>query len=308
MFEIVEKNCPICREEATFTYLGDKQDMSCGGRFGDKWSLYKCSKCSTHFFYPLSNRADVAELYIFPKEKSKKSFWNKFLVPWSFRQFLSERPNRGGRLLDIGCSEGEFLEKCRGLGYELYGLEISKWNAEIVRRKGIDCFNGYLDEFLLHWRDKIKKSYDCITVFETLEHLTNPLEFLEQIQILLKNNGVLVLSVPYRNRAVVFKEYDDNPPGHFTRWDEISLTKILKKAGFKVKTVKIRPLSFYSLGGCIMRVLRMRFRKIPNIHLRRIVILIVSFFLTIFLFIPMRLTGKKGRNIYISARKDAATT
>jgi len=79
--------------------------------------------------------------------------------------------------------------------------------------------------------------YDLVTSFEVIEHLQNPLIYLESIKSCLKNNGQLCLTTPVR---WIFKgKY------HFHEFNELELLDILNMAGFRV--IKMTRIPAYNL-------------------------------------------------------------
>ena len=54
---------------------------------------------------------------------------------------------KGGRLLDVGCGNGLFLEKMRNLGWEVVGVETDEKAVEVARKRfGLDIYHGTLEQ------------------------------------------------------------------------------------------------------------------------------------------------------------------
>ena len=113
-----------------------------------------------------------------------------------------------GRVLDIGCYDGSlgaiFVEN----GYTVYGVEAHQEAAKEARQKGIEVVNDDIEEGL-PWEDN---SFDCVVAAEIIEHLYDTDKFLKEIKRVLKDNGLLVLSVPntacFTNRIKIwFNQY-----------------------------------------------------------------------------------------------------
>ena len=98
---------------------------------------------------------------------------------------------RRGRLLDIGCSCGYFMQVAARSGFEVEGLEFSRVAiaaAEPAVRPrilctSVDAFNG-------------NGAYDLLTAFELIEHVPQPKEFLRKVRQLLAPGGYLAISTP----------------------------------------------------------------------------------------------------------------
>lgn len=298
--------CPVCFKGTDFRFVENWAETQ-PTKKSVKWTLYECSNCGVQFWFPFRQ----AERTFYDPEESfeaterKKDLVISFLLnsasitPWNHRLFYIDKLKKDGRLLDVGCADGKFLRKCRKLGYKVYGLEINRHKAEALRQDGIECFPDYLDRFVSSWRDRKEDLFDCVTAFEVLEHVTNPLDFLKDINTLLKSGGIFVASVPFRGRAKFFED-GDHPPNHFTRWDERSLTKILEKAGFKVSGVHKRPLSVYTVAGNIFCAPELNFFSGQPWKIAKFFVAGIA---ALFLWLPMRLGGGRGRSLYVIAHK-----
>ena len=69
--------------------------------------------------------------------------------------------------------------------------------------------------------DKIKDKFDIILCLEVLEHQIKPKEFLDLCFKLLKEDGILIITVPNRERlSIIFMEFiNDTPPEHLLRFN-----------------------------------------------------------------------------------------
>jgi len=95
-----------------------------------------------------------------------------------------------GKLLDVGCGVGEFLDLA-SQHYQAEGIDISDYAIESVTSTGhqantLDISTTRLPE----------NSYDIISVFNILEHLDRPRFSIENLYNALKKEGVLIGSVP----------------------------------------------------------------------------------------------------------------
>ena len=143
-----------------------------------------------------------------------------------------------GRLLDIGCGDGSFLEEAKRYGHDVWGLDFDTKSITVARekRKLQNVYACSVQEFLELASEK-HLLFDYITLFEVLEHQDNPIQFLKSAKSLLKPNGFIAGSVPNRKRFWPnFSDwafgYGDRPPHHFTRWSKEVLSSFLKRNGF----------------------------------------------------------------------------
>jgi len=137
-----------------------------------------------------------------------------------------------GRILDIGCAWGFFLDRCKQRGWEVYGVELSHVEADYARRRfGIEVFNGALGDARFPDRH-----FDVVTLWHVFEHMHDPLATLAEIRRILKPGGVVVIAVPTPISApdYVF----DSVPLHLFYFDEHTLGRALHRAGFRVSRIR----------------------------------------------------------------------
>lgn len=144
---------------------------------------------------------------------------------------------KSGRLLDIGCALGFFLDEARG-EFDTYGVEISKFAVEYAKEElGLQVTLGkFLDaEFETEF-------FDCITMWDVIEHLPDPTLNLKKIYKLLKPHGLLVLSTGDIDSFVakLMGRYWHLllPPQHIYYFSQDTIKKLLEKTGFRVIEVK----------------------------------------------------------------------
>jgi O-antigen chain-terminating methyltransferase len=73
-----------------------------------------------------------------------------------------------GKVLDLGCGRGEFLELCRDNGIEAQGIDLNEQMVEICRDKGLDCQKGDILESLA---EKSDTTLGGIFSSQVIEHL-----------------------------------------------------------------------------------------------------------------------------------------
>lgn len=140
-----------------------------------------------------------------------------------------------GKLLDVGCYCGYFLEVARESGYETEGLELSKWAADQARRLG----------FLIH-NDIIKtiefdEKYDIVTLWDVIEHFSDPRTELLEINRLLKKNAFLFISTINIDSLVarfLRKRWPWLMDMHIFYFSPQTITRLLEQSGFQI--VKIQ--------------------------------------------------------------------
>jgi len=98
----------------------------------------------------------------------------------------------GKRLLDIGCAGGAFLVASREAGFEVQGIEPSRWMGEYARAQyRLDVRQGFLEPGMF-----LDASFDVITLWDVIEHVPSPRDVLAVVHGLLKPGGYLWVSYP----------------------------------------------------------------------------------------------------------------
>ncbi|MBV9576453.1 MAG: class I SAM-dependent methyltransferase [Gammaproteobacteria bacterium] len=121
---------------------------------------------------------------------------NKQLLPRSAKIFQNALPyfdlKKSGRLLDIGCANGELLRCFSNIAphWKMVGFEIdNKCREEVEKISGVEAFaSGSLD--------KLDKPFDLITLIHVLEHLPDPKQWLRNLHRLLNPQGLVLIQVP----------------------------------------------------------------------------------------------------------------
>jgi 2-polyprenyl-3-methyl-5-hydroxy-6-metoxy-1,4-benzoquinol methylase len=155
----------------------------------------------------------------------------------SFRAALARMERRGlarppGKLLEIGSSVGLFLDEARGAGWDVVGIEPSRWAAQSARARNLDVFNGTLEEF-----ESANGGFDVITSWDVWEHLDDPRGALARTYELLKPGGIFVFTTVnlgglgrklFRGRWPWFMRM------HLHYFTRESLTRMVETAGFEI--------------------------------------------------------------------------
>jgi SAM-dependent methyltransferase len=143
------------------------------------------------------------------------------------------RTGEPGRLLDVGCAHGFFLDEARRTGWNVTGVEIAGAAATYARdRLGIEVHDDL--EALLPGRSG---AYDVVTLFQVVAHLVDPRAVLSRVHDLLTPGGLLVVETPNRGsraaRVLGRHWHLATPPSIVCMFDPPSLTRLLRAAGFE---------------------------------------------------------------------------
>ncbi|PWT74110.1 MAG: hypothetical protein C5B60_07190 [Chloroflexi bacterium] len=153
------------------------------------------------------------------------------------RQPSSER--HGGKVLDAGCGNGEFTRFIGQCGYEATGIDIAEPAVQAANASlpGGRFFKCSLEE-TLPFHDA---EFDAIWNTEVLEHLFDVHATLSEFNRVLREHGILILTVPFHGLvknlfvAIVNFERHFNPySSHIRFFTKQSLNHSLNQAGFEI--------------------------------------------------------------------------
>lgn len=131
------------------------------------------------------------------------------------------------RLLEIGCSTGSLLNKLQTLGATVRGCEPGP-SATIAReRYGLHVDNVFFD------KDFYKKVFDIVVLSTVLEHVEDPVDFLNQIISIIKPGGFIFLGVPDCESQLLIGDPGMVLHEHWSYFTIDSLTRLLKSIGLK---------------------------------------------------------------------------
>ncbi|MCQ4161682.1 class I SAM-dependent methyltransferase [Roseomonas sp. GC11] len=144
-------------------------------------------------------------------------------------QRIAAQGLRQGRMLDIGCANGSALDAFAAAGWQVAGVEPTAEFAAASRTRHSDVQHGYFPEAAP------EGPFDLITLFDLLEHIEQPLGFLEAIRARLRPGGILAVQVPNLDSPLVQVQGAASTVvtfGHWNYFDPASLRACLERAGF----------------------------------------------------------------------------
>lgn len=223
------KKCLICRETAA----GELQSQ------GD-FSYLRCLRCGLVYLHPQPDLSRLRDLYAGNAQRAVDTgidpTGEEIIHRSRFACELDriEKLRSPGRILDIGSAWGFFLAEAGERGWKTRGVELSREESVYSRsRFGLDVFTGKLAEARLP-----SSHFDAVTLWHVLEHIPDPLAELAEIRRILRNDGLLVVSVP--TPWSVSDYLSDAVPLHLFYFDKATLTALARKAGFRVLRIEGR--------------------------------------------------------------------
>lgn len=238
--------CPVC------------EGLSARDPFYHDWHdrvfwLMRCRRCTHQFIHPSVTSEEQGMIFT-DKYFSALGGWVGNIWDMDYvsaetelraeaQEILDILPIRAGRLLDIGCAGGVFLDESRRRGFSVEGIEF---NESMVRsamdRYGLEPIQSRIEDVE---DEKWGPGFDVITFLDVLEHLPAPGAVLLKAARWLKPDGHLLVRGPMKNSRIVLakemlrrvlriKKHLPGYPLDANQFNTRSMETLLTRTGFRI--------------------------------------------------------------------------
>ncbi len=240
-------NCPVCLNPSTVPAFAGSDTLF--EMTPQEFNLQSCAACHSLFLNPLPSPDAISGFY--PSQywwsaarpgllKRLEAIYRKVALRGHIRFImtaLSGSPN-GQRLLDIGCGSGTLIGLLKKRGLSVLGIDTSEEASQLAAHESdVRVIVGRLDQAGFGI-----SSFDIVTMFHVIEHVTNPREVLGEVQRILKPGGILIAQVPnidsWQFRWFGAKWYGLDVPRHVVDYSQQSIVKLLEDTGFSVRRIR----------------------------------------------------------------------
>jgi len=262
-------NCPLCNSNRSTIYIKNAKELY--NDMDEYFNVERCEDCGHYFTNPRPTMDTIEYFYpdsagyYQPNKYKEKSGWSyevyKKILNIFYGYNLNTNSNdiiariiyllkkrtievshipkyiENGKLLDIGCSYGNYLKKMETLGWEVYGTEINEKAVEYANEKlKLDVDNIFFEE-----NQYVDSFFDIVNMNMVVEHIYEPNNTIKEVARILKNNGQLMLSVPDISgfESTFYKQYAYGlqVPEHLQHFTPRTITILLEQNGFKVEKI-----------------------------------------------------------------------
>ena len=263
--QLVDATCTICR---------DASDTAEVAYVVDGYRIVRCARCTHLYVSPRPTMDEIHEIYgedYFENPAFENTDHDSY---FGYMDYLRDRERIQirlsevlarikrhewrGRLLDVGCGLGFFVEVAQNEGWDAWGVELNKHAVDWANEHVTDrVLRGTIDTL-----DFPDASFDCVTMFDVIEHLDDPRTDLQDVWRVLRPGGLLVIVTPDAG-ALVSRALGSHwlemkrAPEHLHFFSVDSLARVLDLSGFtafewhsigKITTLRtvLADLKFYS--------------------------------------------------------------
>lgn len=241
--------CPIC-ESTTFSNYLKVVDFTVTKK---EFKIQECNKCNFLFTNP---RPEVSEIgkyyqskdYISHHDEAKdimSKVYNsvrKYTLNQKLKLINNLIPTQG-KLLDIGCGTGNFMQVCKENNWHTIGTEPDNAAREIAEKRTKSTIYESIGTV-----PNLMNSFQIITMWHVLEHVHELNETIDWLKQKIDNKGKIIIAVPnpQSSDATKYQEYwaAYDVPRHLYHFTKSSMQSLLNKHGLQIE--KIKPMWFDS--------------------------------------------------------------
>ena len=222
--------CPLCGS--------DRRQLPF--RLHGPYRVARCTACGLYYLYPRLAESAIQHAYRQPsyyeggacgysdasyiaQESALRATFKRLLYN------LAKRGLTGGQLLEIGCGYGYLLDEARLFFDRRVGTEFSPQGAEIARTTGADVFVGGIEQI------PPDAKFDCVVATQVIEHVYQPLLFVQRLADHSKPGGHIVLATPdiggVLRKLMGHRWPSFKVPEHVLYFDYQTLSSLMRRAG-----------------------------------------------------------------------------
>lgn len=213
----------------------------------DGYYLYRCDQCSLEMLHPQPDDQALFQIYNAEYQLAANTMEERKhldeMKAATAKLYLKELHSLPlpvkAKMLEVGCGWGHFLSEAASNGYDVHGIELSTHAAEEAQKRvGTDRItNGTIEG-----SDLPKTQFNICVMIDVIEHVRNPLSFLETIHSLLAPGGYLFMVTPSTDSLsakILGRHWMEYKAEHLYSFSRKSMSALLARTNFD--NVEFRP-------------------------------------------------------------------
>jgi 2-polyprenyl-3-methyl-5-hydroxy-6-metoxy-1,4-benzoquinol methylase len=208
-----------------------------------KHQIVRCMQCGLMYAYPRATAA-IAQ-YVAAGQTGEPMTLQTQSVIRSFDKLPDYEPigldlrkllPQGKALLEVGCHAGVLLDRFRGHGWSVSGVEPDRKAANFARSHyRLDVRTSSLED-----AGYAPGTFDAVVMLHVIEHLDDPAQTVQAIARVLRPRGFLVVETPVYDtlmyRVLGRRERSLSCDGHIVFYTGRTLAALLERCGFEIVT------------------------------------------------------------------------
>ena len=167
----------------------------------DQYTVMRCRACGLQFLSPQPDAATLAGIYDThyfldsdsPQLRERFLALKRATAALYLNQIVARLGKGTGRLLEVGCGQGDCLLEAQARGFVVSGVEFNPDSVAIANKRlgSAAVKTGTLEDAGFS-----AASFDVVVMADVLEHVNDPVVTLRLVHALLRPGGLLFLATP----------------------------------------------------------------------------------------------------------------
>jgi 2-polyprenyl-3-methyl-5-hydroxy-6-metoxy-1,4-benzoquinol methylase len=240
---MVEIPCCLCGSADNEPLLTSEDYVT-----GEVFRVVRCVGCGLSYVNPRPVATELGRYYPQTHQGSAPAAYERADARPRVKFVSALLGGPPGRILDVGCGKGLLLAGLRATGWEVAGTELSEVSSRFATAAGIAVHHAPVEECSFE-----AGSFDVVTLYHSLEHMTDPMRTLTAVHRLVRPGGFLVVEVPnfgsWYAKAFGDAWFHLDVPRHLFHFTQQTLQHLVETAGFRVVRQETRNLQYDAFGG-----------------------------------------------------------
>jgi SAM-dependent methyltransferase len=211
-------SCPVCRSAESSVLFSVTDSVI--ERPEERWNIVRCPRCTLVYINPRPALENWLEYYRQPTSYYKSSPDDVSACINRLKKF------KPGRLLDIGCGQGGFLNEARALKWDVQGIDVSD---TIPNPHNLPIKYGDFNTMELP-----QNHYDLVTFWGVTEYIREPAGFFKKLAGIVKDNGAAMFVMSNFNSIQRSYMRVHNFPRQQQVWTFPALRYVCAEAGLEI--------------------------------------------------------------------------
>jgi predicted TPR repeat methyltransferase len=206
--------------------------------------MYRCDGCGNSFCYPVPTDEELAHYYrTYHLSASEGGLYDlvdaRMQADFPAKLAMIRKLGPVGRLLDVGCGKGYFVDYCSRQGIQAQGIDLSASAIEYAKahHQG-EYYCSKLEQLSELGFEDQDQLFDTMTMWATIEHVSDPASLLRAAMSRLKVGGMLhldtVIGNDWMDRWLPGNVQWYDPPQHLFVFSEQGMRRLCEDVGFKI--------------------------------------------------------------------------